>query len=119
MTDTSIPAPEPTPAPAAPPRPLKRPALITLIVFSILYLLLLVPAAMFAMLSPFAFDSGTSPEAWQVFIFLVSTPFVLLGGLILPWIFYILKWYLAAIITAALPLVYGCGAYFFFTLTMP
>lgn len=119
MSDAPIPDTQPTPTPTTPAKPLKRPALIILIIFTILYLLLLVPAALFAMLSPFAFDSGTSSQAWQVFIFLVSTPFVLLGGLILPWIFYVLKWYLPAMITAALPLLYGCGAYFFFTLTMP
>src|SRR3989304_5444451 len=76
---------------------------ITLIVLTILWVLLLIPAGMFALLSPFAFDNGVTDEAFQVFYILISFPFVLLFSPIIAWILYRLKLDLPAVIIALLP----------------
>ncbi len=84
----------------------RRRTRIALIVSTLLWILALLPAGAFALMSPFAFDSGTSDAAWRVFIGLIGMPFVLVLSTVIAWVMYALKWHAAAIVAALLPVVY-------------
>lgn len=96
--------PPPNPALPQPPR-YKRFAKIGLIVLTVLWGLLLIPAVLFALMSPFAFDSGTSSEAYRVFYMMIAFPFVLVGSLIFGWVLYAVRLYLPGFLAALLPVV--------------
>ncbi len=102
-TTTDI-LPPPAAALPVPPRH-KRFAKIGLIVLTVLWGLLLIPAVLFALMSPFAFDSGTSPEAYRVFYMMIAFPFVLVGSLIFGWVLYAVRLYLPGFLAALLPVV--------------
>lgn len=94
------------PQAALPPQPRhKRFAKIGLIILTVLWGLLLIPAVLFALMSPFAFDSGTTPEAWRVFYLMISFPFVLVGSVIFGWVLYAVRLYLPAFLAALLPVI--------------
>lgn len=96
----------PAPAIDLPPQPrYKRFAKIGLIILTVLWGLLLIPAVLFALMSPFAFDSGTTPEAWRVFYLMISFPFVLAGSIIFGWVLYAIRLYLPAFLAALLPVI--------------
>jgi len=100
----------PTPAVAFPPQPRhKCLARLGLIVLMVLWGLLLIPAVLFALMSPFAFDSGTTPEAWRVFYLMISFPFVLVGSIIFGWVLYAIRLYLPALLAALLPVIIFLG----------
>lgn len=90
----------------------RKVARIILIALTILWIILLAPALMFALLSPFAFDSGATAAAYRVFYLLISFPFVLFFSPILAWILYWLKRYLLAGIAALIPALYFVYAVF-------
>jgi hypothetical protein len=81
-------------------------AKIFMIVMTIIWLLVLVPAGLFAMMFPFAFDQGTSPQAWTVAIGLVGGPFAIIGSLLLAWLLFAARFIKAAAVVMFLPLVY-------------
>ena len=85
---------------------------IILIVLTILWAVLLIPALMFALMSPFAFDSGATEEAFRVFYLLISFPFVLLFSTIIGWILYWFKRYILAVVFAMIPGLYFIYAVF-------
>lgn len=93
-----------TEKPSAAPRP-KR-AKIAMIIMTIVWLLALVPASLFALMFPFAFDQGTSPQAWTVAIGLLGGPFAIIGSLLLAWLLFAARLIKAAIVVMFLPLVY-------------
>lgn len=94
------------PAAALPPPPrYQRFAKIGLIVLTVLWGLLLMPAVLFALMSPFAFDSGTTREAYRVFYLMISFPFVLVGSLIFGWVLYAVRLHLPGFLVALLPVV--------------
>lgn len=84
----------------------RRRTRIALIVITVLWVLALLPAGAFALMSPFAFDSGTSDAAWRVFVGLIAMPFVLVFSTIIAWILFALKKHRASILAALLPVVY-------------
>ena len=97
-----------TPAAAPVPRqsnPLKRPTRITLIVLTVIYLILLVPAGLFAFISSFEFEAGATPDPLVVYLLFISLPFVLLLGTILAWLLYRFKIYRAALVVGFLPML--------------
>jgi hypothetical protein len=77
-----------------------------LIVLTVTWVLALFPAGAFALMSPFAFDSGTSEGAWRVFIGLIGMPVVLVLSTLIAWVLFGLKKYTAAIVLVLAPLVY-------------
>jgi hypothetical protein len=90
----------------------RRVSKIILIILTILWAVLLIPAVMFALLSPFAFDSGATPAAFQVFYMLISFPFVLLIAPVIAWILYWLKLHTLAVIVACIPAMWFVFAVF-------
>jgi hypothetical protein len=92
---------QPAPAPAR----RSRGVLIYLIVATIVFGLSLLPAAMAAMMSPMAFDSGESPEAWTLVLLVWSYPVLVLVGLLVAWILYASRAYRTAIAFSLLPLL--------------
>lgn len=90
------------------PRPAPRPkwAKIAMIIMTIIWLLALVPAGMFALMSPFAFDQGVSPQATRVAVGLIGGPFALVGALLLAWLLFAARLIKPAVIAMFLPLVY-------------
>jgi hypothetical protein len=95
-------------APAENPSSAPRPkwAKIVMLVMTVVWLLALVPAGLFAMMFPFAFDQGVSPQATRVAVGLVGGPFVLIGALLLAWLLFAARWVKLALIALVLPLVY-------------
>ena len=89
-------------------RPAPRPrwAKITMLVMTIAWLLALVPAGLFALMSPFAFDQGASPQATRVAVGLIGGPFALIGSLLLAWLLFAARLIKPAVIAMLLPLVY-------------
>lgn len=98
----------------SPKRRKQRFTLIVLIIFTVIYLLLLVPAGLLAMMFPFAFDSGATTEAYTVAILLLTFPIALILAPIIAWILYKFKQYIAALVFILLPLVYFLLAVFVF-----
>ena len=90
------------------PQPASRPkwAKVFMIVMTIVWLLALVPAGLFALMFPFAFDQGVSPQATTVAVGLVGGPFVLIGALLLAWLLFAARLSKAAVAAMFLPLVY-------------
>lgn len=94
----------------APEQPQRAPrpkwAKIFMIIMTIVWLLALVPAGLFAMMFPFAFDQGVSPQATTVAVGLVGGPFALIGGLLLAWLLFAARLIKLAVVAMFLPLVY-------------
>ena len=78
---------------------------IYLIVMMVLYLLSLAPAALAVMMTPFAFDQGSTPEAWALVTKILAYPLVVIITLVGSWIFYRLGWFWVAIAWSLLPIV--------------
>lgn len=78
---------------------------IYLIVVTVLYLLSLVPAALAIMMTPFAFDQGSTPEAWALVTKILVYPLVVVVTIIGAWILYRLKLFWVAIGWSLLPVV--------------
>lgn len=76
-----------------------------LIVMTVLYLMLLIPAALAVMMTPFAFDQGPSPEAWALVTKILALPLVVIAAIVGMWMFYKLKLYWVAIAWSLLPVV--------------
>ncbi|MEZ4768040.1 MAG: hypothetical protein R2844_06380 [Caldilineales bacterium] len=72
---------------------------------TVLYLLLLVPAALAVMMTPFAFDQGSTPEAWALVTKILALPLVVIATVVGMWVFYKLKLYWVAIVWSWLPVV--------------
>jgi asparagine N-glycosylation enzyme membrane subunit Stt3 len=90
----------------------RRVVQISLIVLTVLWIVLLIPALMFALLSPFAFDSGATEEAYRVFYTLISFPFVLSLSPMLAWMLYHFKRYILAALVVLAPALYLVYAVF-------
>ena len=90
------------------PQPAPRPksAKVFMIIMTIVWLLALVPAGLFALMFPFAFDQGVSPQATRVAVGLVGGPFALIGALLLAWLLFAARRIRLAMIAMFLPLVY-------------
>ncbi len=78
---------------------------IYLIVVTVLYLLSLAPAALAVMMTPFAFDQGSTPEAWALVTRILAYPLVVIITLVGSWIFYRLSWFWVAIVWSLLPII--------------
>jgi hypothetical protein len=89
----------------APSPPRRRGTLVFLIVATIVFGLSLLPAAMFVLVSPMAFDSGESKEAWTFVLAVWAYPVLVLVGLIAAWIFYAVRLYRTAVVFSLLPLL--------------
>ena len=90
--------------PGRAPRP--RSMKIFMIIMTILWLLALLPAGAFALMSPFAFDQGTSDAAWRVFVGLIGAPFALLLSLLVAWVLFAARLYKAAVVVMLFPALY-------------
>jgi hypothetical protein len=88
------------------PAPRPKWAKTFMIIMTIVWALALVPAGLFAMMFPFAFDQGVSPEAVRVAVGLVGGPFALLGALLLAWLLFAARRIRLAVAAMFLPLVY-------------
>jgi O-antigen/teichoic acid export membrane protein len=80
--------------------------LALLIVLSVLGVLAIIPASLFAMFSPMAFDapgSNNDPTVWAIFIGMVSAPFVMLTSLATAWLLYWRRFRRVAVSVAAVP----------------
>lgn len=69
-----------------------KPLFWALIVGTVLYLLALLPAAMLAMMSPMASDSGLTTSVWLFIVAAMSLPIALIACPLLGWIAYALGW---------------------------
>ena len=85
--------------------PRKRRTKIYLIVMTVLYLLSLAPAALAVMMTPFAFDQGSTPEAWALVTKILVYPLVVIVTIAGAWIFYKLSLFWVAIAWSLLPIV--------------
>ncbi len=83
----------------------KRTCLIALILITAVFVLSLVPAALFVMMSPMAFDSGTSTDAWMIVISIWLYPLAVLLSVSGSWIAFAAKRYRFALIWSLLPLL--------------
>jgi hypothetical protein len=80
--------------------------LALLIVLSVLGVLAIIPASLFAMFSPMAFDapgSNEDPRVWAIFIGMSSAPFVMLASLAAAWLLYWRRFRRVAVFLAAVP----------------
>ena len=89
----------------AEPQRTRRRALIALTLISAVFLLSLFPAALFVMMSPMAFDSGASPQAWMIVIPIWFYPFAVLVSLVGSWIAFAANRYGFAMIWSLFPLL--------------
>ena len=89
---------------ARPPRP--KSAKAFMVIMTIVWLLALVPAGMFAMMFPFAFDQGPSEQATRIALGLIGGPFVLIGTLLLAWLLFAARLIKPAILAMFLPALY-------------
>lgn len=81
---------------------------IFIIIFNIISALLFIPACMYAIMWPMAFDSPGSQESIMNWIFvygLIFQPFLIIVSLIVPWLLYENKYYKIAVISATAPLL--------------
>lgn len=76
-----------------------------LIVMTVLYVISLGPALLAATMTPFAFDQGSSPEAWALVTKILAYPVVTVMAIAGMWLFYKLKLYWVAIGWSLLPVV--------------
>ena len=90
---------------STPGSPRKRRTKIYLIVMTVLYLLSLAPAALAVMMTPFAFDQGSTPEAWALVTKILVYPLVVIVTIAGAWIFYKLSLFWVAIAWSLLPIV--------------
>ena len=86
--------------------PRSKPVKIYMIVMTVIWLLALLPAGMFALMSPFAFDQGPSPQATRIALGLIGGPFALVGSLLLGWLLFAARWMKAAVVAMLLPILY-------------
>jgi hypothetical protein len=77
-----------------------------MIIMTIAWVLALLPAGGFALMFPFAFDQGVSPQAVRVAVGLVLGPFVILGTLALGWLLFAARRIKPAVIAMFLPVLY-------------
>lgn len=91
--------------PASTPAPRRQGALAYLIFATIVFGLSAIPAAVGAMMSLMAFDTGPSRMAWTFVILAWGYPALVILGLLLAWIFYAAKAHRAAIACTLLPLL--------------
>lgn len=106
--DTPSPSSSQTPVPPPVPsqsHPLQRSTRITLIVLSVIYLILFLPAAVFAFFTSFAFEGGATPDPLLLYLCFLSPPFVILLGTIAAWLLYRFKAYRAALVVGFIPLL--------------
>lgn len=59
------------------------------LIANIIMLLILIPAALGAIMSPFVFDSGASRMTWLIFGTLVALPILIVSTQIIAWIAYV------------------------------
>ena len=83
----------------------KKGTKIYLIAVTVLYLLSLAPAALAVMMTPFAFDQGSTPEAWALVTKILAYPLVVIISVVGSWIFYRLSWFWVAIAWSLLPII--------------
>jgi hypothetical protein len=83
----------------------RRRCLIALIVTTAVFVLSLIPAGLFAMMSPMAFDSGASAQAWMIVLPIWLYPFAVLVSLAGSWIAFAARRYRFALIWSLLPLL--------------
>lgn len=110
---------EPFPTTEPPAAKIRRNALLTLILTSVLFGLLIIPGVGVIMISPMVFDAPESqrnPKVLPFVIALVSYPVIAFLSIIGSWILYKLKRYKAAILVSLLPLLPVFIAFIFFLL---
>jgi sterol desaturase/sphingolipid hydroxylase (fatty acid hydroxylase superfamily) len=84
----------------------RRPAVLVLLtIASVVWIVSLAPAAAALLMSPMAFDSGESPEAWAMIWILLSYPVSVLVSLAGSWWAYARRRHRGALLFALLPLV--------------
>ncbi|WP_337044188.1 hypothetical protein [Emticicia sp. 17c] len=59
------------------------------LIVNIIMLIILIPAAFGAMMSPFVFDSGATRRTWLIFGTLVALPILIICTQIISWIAYV------------------------------
>ena len=83
----------------------RRRTLVALLLITSLFLLSLIPAAFFVMMSPMAFDSGASKESWMIVLPIWCYPPAVLLSVAGSWIAFAAKRYRFALIWSLLPLL--------------
>jgi hypothetical protein len=83
-----------------------KPLFWGLIAATVMYLVALLPAAMLAMMSPMAGDSGLSTSVWIFIVGAMSLPIALVLCPLLGWIAYALGWNRAGWTLILLPLLW-------------
>jgi len=58
------------------------------LIANIIMLVILIPAAFGAMMSPFVFDSGATKRTWWIFGTLVALPILIISTQIISWVAY-------------------------------
>jgi hypothetical protein len=71
----------------------------------VIYLILFLPAAVFAFFTSFAFEGGATPDPLLLYLCFLSPPFVILLGTIAAWLLYRFKAYRAALVVGFIPLL--------------
>jgi hypothetical protein len=59
------------------------------LIANIIMLLILIPAALGAIMSPFVFDSGASKRTWLIFGTLVALPILIILSQVVSWVAYV------------------------------
>ena len=79
---------------------------LLLIVQTCIFLLLFVPATLFAAFAPMVFDRGASTFVWAQFLGLFLLPVILVASPIAAWVTFMQGWYRLAAWTTATPLLW-------------
>jgi len=83
-----------------------KPLFWALVGASVLNLLALLPAVMFAMVSPMASDSGLTTSVWIFIVAAMSLPIALIACPLLGWIAYVRRWNRSGWVLVFLPLLW-------------
>lgn len=87
------------------------------LIANITMLVILIPAALGAIMSPFVFDSGTSNRTWWIFGTLVALPVLIVLSQIISWIAFIRHNYDFAFKVSLVPVLDILVLIFLFTIS--
>jgi len=87
------------------------------LIANIIMLMILVPAAFGAIMSPFVFNAGTSQSAWLIFGTLVALPILIISTQVVSWIAFVRRNYDFAFKVSLLPVVDILVMIFLFTVS--
>jgi len=80
-----------------------------------IYALILLPACLFAILSPFAFAGGNSnslPYQYMAFLAMATFPITIAGSVAIAWILYKRRNFIIALLVTLLPIIHFVISYF-------